>query len=261
MDLAAAIQQESSNPLLLAGTALILGALHGLEPGHSKTMMAAFIIAVKGTVTQAIMLGVSAALSHSLIVWGLALVALQFGDELIGDTMEPYFIMGSGVLVIIISFWMFMRMLKLNAQSDHHHDHSHHHSHDDGAANDAHARGHATAIKSQFSDGKTTMWQTILFGLTGGLIPCSAAITVLILCLHLGKLSLGVGLVAAFSAGLALTFIAVGVTVSVGMRFAAERTNKLESVFRNAPYVSAVIVAGIGVAMTYSGYAHLGGNV
>ncbi|MEQ1714521.1 MAG: hypothetical protein ABL907_00830, partial [Hyphomicrobium sp.] len=33
-----------------APVAVLLGALHGLEPGHSKTMMAAFIIAVRGTI-------------------------------------------------------------------------------------------------------------------------------------------------------------------------------------------------------------------
>nr|WP_281433539.1 hypothetical protein [Microvirga splendida] len=48
---------------------VLLGALHGLEPGHSKTMMAAYIVAIRGTIGQAILLGVCAALSHSLIVW------------------------------------------------------------------------------------------------------------------------------------------------------------------------------------------------
>ena len=54
-------------------SAILLGALHGLEPGHSKTMMAAFIIAIKGTVRQAVMLGVAATLSHTAVVWLIAL--------------------------------------------------------------------------------------------------------------------------------------------------------------------------------------------
>jgi nickel/cobalt exporter len=41
----------------LLPSALVLGVLHGLEPGHSKTMMTAFIIAVRGTVAQAVLLG------------------------------------------------------------------------------------------------------------------------------------------------------------------------------------------------------------
>ena len=33
---------------LFIPSAILLGALHGLEPGHSKTMMAAFIVAIRG---------------------------------------------------------------------------------------------------------------------------------------------------------------------------------------------------------------------
>ncbi|HSY18275.1 MAG TPA: nickel/cobalt efflux protein RcnA, partial [Candidatus Acidoferrales bacterium] len=62
-------------------TAVLIGALHGLEPGHSKTMMAAFIVAVRGTVLQAALLGLSAAISHSLVIWAIAAMALGFGRQ------------------------------------------------------------------------------------------------------------------------------------------------------------------------------------
>ena len=58
------IQQGSTNLWLFIPTAILIGALHGLEPGHSKTLMAAFIVAIKGTPAQAALLGVCAALSH-----------------------------------------------------------------------------------------------------------------------------------------------------------------------------------------------------
>ena len=44
-DIAQLIQQGSANLWLFIPAAILLGALHGLEPGHSKPMMAAFIIA------------------------------------------------------------------------------------------------------------------------------------------------------------------------------------------------------------------------
>jgi len=50
-------QHGTTTAWLYLPTAVLLGALHGLEPGHSKTMMAAFIIAVRGTVAQAVLLG------------------------------------------------------------------------------------------------------------------------------------------------------------------------------------------------------------
>ena len=42
------LQQGASQAWLYVPTAIVLGALHGLEPGHSKTMMAAFIVAIRG---------------------------------------------------------------------------------------------------------------------------------------------------------------------------------------------------------------------
>jgi len=43
------LQQGTAHAWLFLPSAVLLGALHGLEPGHSKTMMAAFIIAIRGT--------------------------------------------------------------------------------------------------------------------------------------------------------------------------------------------------------------------
>ena len=64
-----------------------------------------------------------------------------------------------------------------------------------GDEDDAHARAHADDIRKRFAGRTVTTWQIILFGLTGGLIPCPAAITVLLLCLQLKQLSLGFTLV------------------------------------------------------------------
>src|ERR1039458_2266600 len=81
-------------------TALLLGALHGLEPGHSKTMMVAFIIAIRGTVLQAVILGLCAAFSHSLVIWLLAGLALHYGSQWNAESTEPYFQLGSAVMIV-----------------------------------------------------------------------------------------------------------------------------------------------------------------
>lgn len=41
------ISQGEASPVLLLLMAMALGALHGLEPGHSKTMIAAYVIAIR----------------------------------------------------------------------------------------------------------------------------------------------------------------------------------------------------------------------
>jgi len=106
MDLSELVARGEANPLLLLVMAIALGALHGLEPGHSKTMIAAYVIAIRGTVGQAVLLGLSAAASHVVIVWILALLGLRYGDELIGERMEPWFIMASGAIILLLSVWM-----------------------------------------------------------------------------------------------------------------------------------------------------------
>lgn len=291
MDLTGMIEAGSANPVLLFVFALALGALHGLEPGHSKTMMAAYIIAVHGTVRQAVLLGVSAAFSHSIIVWVLAMLALFWGNELIGEELEPWFMMVSGLLVLGIAAWMFWQQTRSRRGHHHHHDHHHDHghghayghhhhhahSHDhdhhddhshhhaqnaiaglDNAHMDAHARAHAEEIRQRLASGRTGTWQTILFGLSGGLIPCPAAITVFILCLHLGKVALGVTLVSAFSIGLAATLVAVGVIAAVGLRAVSARTSRFDGIMAAAPWLSAALIAVIGLLILWSGYSHLG---
>src|SRR5947208_1232814 len=88
------------NAWLFIPAAIVLGALHGLEPGHSKTMMAAFIVAIRGTVKQATLLGLSATVSHTAIIWVLAFIGLRYAGQFDVETTEPYFQLATGILVI-----------------------------------------------------------------------------------------------------------------------------------------------------------------
>ncbi len=247
MDLISLIQDGSTSFLYLAAIGLVLGSLHGLEPGHSKTMMAAFIVAVRGTPLQAVLLGVSAALSHSIVVWVMAVLALTWGDELIGEKLEPYFIAGSGAIVMAVGLFMLWRALAgVRPRRTHHHRHD-----------DAHIRAHARDIETRFAGRRATAPQTIGFGLVGGLIPCPAAITVLLLCLGIGQFWLGVGMVASFSIGLAATLVAVGMVAVFGLRYASKRLPGADRLFASAPYVSGALILLVGIYMAYSGWSHL----
>ena len=209
-DLVSLLRDGATNLWLFIPTAVLLGALHGLEPGHSKTMMAAFIIAVRGTVGQAILLGLAATISHTLIVWLVALLGLHFGSAYATEAVEPWLQLISGVIIIAIALWM---MRQTFAEQHHHHDHEHHdhehhdheHDHDHDHAHvhhhvhsktqqaglqlgsldyeDAHARAHRLEIEKRFAGRKVTTGQIVMFGLTGGLIPCPASVTVLLVCL------------------------------------------------------------------------------
>jgi nickel/cobalt exporter len=100
---------QSGNAWVFIPSAILLGALHGLEPGHSKTMMAAFIVAVRGTVGQAVLLGLSATVSHTAIVWAVAMGGLYLGQNWSAEATEPYFQVASAVLIISVALWMLWR--------------------------------------------------------------------------------------------------------------------------------------------------------
>jgi nickel/cobalt exporter len=259
MDLAAMVQQDAAAPALMLATALVLGALHALEPGHSKTVMAAFIIAVRGTVGQAVLLGLAAAVSHSLIVWAVAIAGLAWGDATIAETLEPWLLTVSGLIILGFAGWVFATAWRRgHAHSHGHHRHGHDHGHHDEHHHDGLDEGaHAAELRRRFASGRATTWQILGFGISGGLIPCAAAVTVLLICLQVKRVWLGIGLVAAFSAGLALTLVAVGVITAAGVAEARRRTDRFDALFARAPYLSAALIAAIGTVMALSGLSDL----
>ena len=275
------IQQGATNLWVFIPTAILLGALHGLEPGHSKTIMASFIIAVKGSVTQAALLGLCAALSHSLIVWVLAAMALEFGNELMAEQSEPYLMLLSAVIVIGVSIWMFRRTRRdvLDAKAHQHlpqgghkhdHDHGQHHrahvendhlGHNDSYQDD-HERAHAEDIKRRFEGQKVTTGQIAMFGLTGGLVPCPASVTILMICLHLKRFSLGAVMVASFSLGLAISLVSVGVIAAWGAQQVGKRFDKrsLSDLARKMPYLSSGLMALVATLMGIQAIIQLAAN-
>ena len=61
--------------------AVALGALHALEPGHAKALTAAYLIGIKGTKRDSIILGLSVAATHSVVVIGISALGLWLGNE------------------------------------------------------------------------------------------------------------------------------------------------------------------------------------
>ncbi|HIH9435441.1 TPA: nickel/cobalt efflux protein RcnA [Klebsiella quasipneumoniae subsp. quasipneumoniae] len=274
---------QQGNAWLFIPSAILLGALHGLEPGHSKTMMAAFIVAVRGTLKQAVLLGLAATVSHTAVVWLIAMAGLWFGRGWNAQTSEPWFQLISGIVIVLIACWMLWRTWRESRPHAHHHHpqhghghdhdhdhdhhhhehHDHHHSHSPGAPlvaeewQDAHQRAHAQEINRRFDGRQVTTGQIVMFGLTGGLIPCPASITVLLICLQLKKFSLGATLVLGFSVGLALTLVASGAIAALSMKHATRRWPWLNDISRKAPWISGLLIIMVGIYMMLHGLSGL----
>ena len=100
-----------------------------------------------------------------------------------------------------------------------------------------------------------TTGQIILFGLTGGLIPCPASITVLLLGLQLKKIALGATLVLGFSIGLALTMVASGVVAALGVKHLSKHVSsgRFSEFAAKAPYFSGGLILLVGLYVGYQG--------
>ncbi|WP_433641074.1 nickel/cobalt efflux protein RcnA [Kluyvera georgiana] len=269
---------QQGNAWFFIPGAILLGALHGLEPGHSKTMMAAFIVAIKGTLKQAVLLGLAATLSHTVVVWIIAMAGMWFGRGWDAQTAEPWFQLLSGIIIIAIALWMLWRTWRESHgahdhhhhehehEHEHHHDHDHHHhDHDhhthanlvDADWQDAHQRAHAEEINRRFKGQDVTTGQIVMFGLTGGLIPCPASITILLICLQLKHVALGATLVLSFSVGLALTLVASGAIAAIGLKHVSQRWSGFGELSRKAPWFSGALIIVVGLYMMGHGISAL----
>jgi ABC-type nickel/cobalt efflux system permease component RcnA len=241
-DIVLLIQSSAAHAWLYLPVAIALGAFHALEPGHAKSLMAAYIVAIRGTTSQAVTLGISAAVGHTIIVWALAIAALAFGQRYIVDEAELWLTALSGVLIVLLAIRMFwaLRRSHCHHHDGHSHDHAYHHHH---------GHSHSPASVS----GHVTTGQIIWFGFTGGLMPCPAALAVLLICIQLKAFALGVAMVAAFSIGVGATLIAIGLVVVWSSGRLARAWPGFDRAVARLPYVSAGLVLIVSLIMTAAG--------
>src|SRR5205085_5078617 len=62
--------------LFSIGVAIVLGAAHALQPGHGKTIVAAYLVGSRGTARHALFLGTTVTATHTAGVYALVLVTL-----------------------------------------------------------------------------------------------------------------------------------------------------------------------------------------
>ena len=95
-----------------------------------------------------------------------------------------------------------------------------------------------------------------MLGISGGLIPCPAAIAVLLAALAAGRLGEGLTYILLFSVGLAAALIAIGfVVISAGKL--ASRFLDAKHFARKVSIASAAIITFIGLATVINSVRHV----
>ncbi len=213
-----------------------LGALHALSPGHGKTVVAAYLVGSRGTARHALFLGLVITATHTFGVFALGLVTLGASRWIMTEALYPWLGFASGILVALIGGLLFHeRVEQLIGRTAEHRHLFWRHAHVPPAA----AGGSDAALD----------WRSLAgLGVSGGLVPCPSAIVVMLSAISLHRIGFGMVLIAAFSLGLALVLVSLGVLFVHGARL-LPRGGSGGWVLRVAPLGSAIVVAGLGLAM------------
>jgi nickel/cobalt transporter (NicO) family protein len=235
--------------------AVLLGALHALEPGHAKSLTAAYLIGIKGTFADAITLGLAVAITHSMLVVGLVALAVYVGanyenqSAFAEQVTHQFEIIFAGIIIVIALFMLLRRWRQYRASAlaaeAHAHEHAHgiEHAHDHGHCH--HGHNHQLP-ESVVAGERPSFLQIIAFGATGGMIPCPASIVVMLLAVSAHQASIGMIIVLGFSIGLAVALVGVGMLVVSGLRHLTQHRH-FEKWSARAPLVSAAVLLASGV--------------
>lgn len=218
------IDQPLTPSLIVVGliTAFCFGAGHALSPGHGKTLVAAYLVGSRGTVKQAIWLGLIATIAHTVGAFCLGLVAFFATQYWLPEQIYPVITLLSGLTICGVGFWLLDKQLFDETSLVYHHSH--------------------TRAQPDISFGSL-----MTLGVAGGIVPCPSALVLLLSAIAIHQTAYGICLLIAFSAGLALVLTAVGIAVIQGRRwFDLLAQNELAA---SLPIVSAIGVVAIGLLL------------
>jgi ABC-type nickel/cobalt efflux system permease component RcnA len=246
--------------------AIGFGALHALEPGHGKTLVAAYLVGERGTAWHALLLGLTVTVSHTIGVFVLGAVALFASHYIVPEQLYPWLNLVSGLLIAgmggVLLRQACLRSLGYvmprhhNAYGHHHHAHDHHghyhhnHAHEHTAHHDHSTPGHG-------ADSHVSYGTLLTLGITGGMIPCPGALVVLLSAVALQRIAFGLLLIVAFSVGLAVVLVGIGLLL-VSARSSVQRWSGEGAWSTYLPFLSPLVMTPVGVFLVLRSLADTG---
>lgn len=203
-------------------TAFILGMLHTLEPGHGKSVIAAYLVGVRGGTVEAVLLGLMTAFTHTFSVIALGLLFKFVSERVFAGAVQASFKLAAGAMILAVGLWVLWGGLRGR--------HSHAHPHPSGRL------------------GRYRLPQIALTSLSAGMIPCPAGIAVLLSSISSGQIDRGLTLVLTFSLGVAFAITSIAV-IAANVARAAEMLmgERFSELFERLPAVSGAIISALGI--------------
>ena len=216
----------STSMMLAIGLAFVLGLLHGITPGHGKTIAAAYLVGAGGTKRQALALGGIVTLTHAASTGLIAAVPIALGETQPPRGLSSWLEVVAGVLIVGFGLMLVRRPA---------HDHDHHHVDEAGRA--------------------FPLRRLAGIGFVGGLVPNPEALLVVLVAFSLQRWTAGAALIGAFSVGLGIVVLGIAMAAVKGSahlrRLGGGRFVAL------APRIAAAIFVVMGVVVVARGAVSL----
>jgi high-affinity nickel-transport protein len=235
--------------------ALGLGALHALEPGHGKTIVAAYLVGSRGTARHAVLLGLIVTAAHTAGVFALGGITLYASRYIVPEQLYPWLGFFSGITIAILGGYMFLRRWTGTAVD---HSHASGSSHLHWFASKRKANEDVESSQAALEEGVSrhvSLTQLFTLGITGGIIPCPAALIVLLSAFALHRVALGFFLIVAFSLGLAAVLIAFGMLMVYAHRFISRLRVDGPLTTRWLPLASSAFITILGSGLAIQAFA------
>ena len=229
-------------------TAAVLGAFHALEPGHGKTVVAAYLVGSRGTARHALVLGLVVTASHTAGVYLLGGITFYASQHVVPERLYPWLSLVSGLMIAGVGLALFLRRFGgQGAEHGHDHPHGHHHHHDHHGPHD-----HGDGVHDHdHGHQPVSLRALVALGVSGGIIPCPAALVVLLTALSMHRVGFGLILIVAFSIGLAAVLVAIGVLMVYAGRLMTRFRDDGPWIRRWLPLTSSAVMTllGLGIAV------------
>jgi ABC-type nickel/cobalt efflux system permease component RcnA len=254
--------------------ALGLGALHAVSPGHGKTLIAAYVMGTRAHVAQGAWLGLTVAATHTAGVFLLGVATYLATEWIIPDRIVSWLSVATGLLILglgAILVWRAWATRRVISGHEHGAHGGHEHGHDQGAqgghehgrdqrAADGHEHPHAGHAHLALPTLRHR--DVAALGIVGGLVPSGSALLLLLSSIALGQVALGVVLIVAFGAGMAIVLAGISMGVVLLRRSSFERRGRwrdprLARLASAVPVVSGLVVIAFGLVVTVQALASL----
>jgi ABC-type nickel/cobalt efflux system permease component RcnA/high-affinity nickel permease len=256
-----------------------LGALHALEPGHGKTIVAAYLVGSRGTARHAVLLGIVVTAAHTAGVYLLGALTLYASRYIVPEQLYPWLGAISGLSVAGLGIFIFLTHWTGEA-GEHSHAPGEKHSHwflsmftestfergtfKQATLEQATAAGpanrSAASTDTRPPERSLSLRELCTLGITGGIVPCPAALVVLLSAFSLHRIGFGLFLITAFSLGLASVLVTVGLTMVYAKRVVSSRLRGTNAALRFLPILSSafMVVLGVGITVSAAASVHIG---